>query len=277
MGMDNFGDRLKGWVSGEKPKAVDTLGTVLSIAADLAQASKGLSKEQIQARPDIIAKAQALQSAIDSYKQAAARAGEDPQVTKQNLIKEMQRTGLTFGMASESESKLKGFDINSSDNKWKNITENIIALEPRDPKIVAAVEANLTSKDVVFRMMSKSEFQAIMKAGVIGKVSSSQIESGTTWWGDRAINALSQRGDKVRQTDSGQTWGGADGVMIAIKRSAIEPFITEKRNRNIANPKPNDFDAYKTRGEISIDQITDVFNVTADRDAGFYKVEKLIK
>ncbi len=257
-------------------KSMRSLATQLSVA-------NGMSREEVAKRPDLLEKQQELQKAIDAYKQEASSTGKTQEQTAAEIISLLESSGLQFDRATSppaSKDKLSGLDLKGINNTWRNLTENIIALEPNDPKVIDAVRESLSvpENQLIFRMMSEGELQKALINGFIGgETIPGQVQSGVTWWGDKLGDSLNQRRGKIRTNEAGGVWGGNNGIMIAVRRSEVESSISERRPR-LDGLRPGEFDAYKTEGKIPTSAITDIFRVGTGRgeDEGMYKVEKLM-
>jgi len=265
-------------VEAEKKLIIDN---IRSLVKQLKDFQDKLSEEEFSTNERVNKLASNLQLAINAYKSEAKKRGLDPEEASDQIKKILDSSGLKYkrdqGKKRGKEeggfgSQLEGKKIKDLETNWLNITGDVITRDPNAPEIVKVVHDQLSipEEQLVFRMMSEDELQNIMDKGYIGGSSDKQIEADTTWWGNGLKDSLNQRRGKIRITDTGQNWGGDTGVMIAVKRKAIQDAISEERELH-----NGEIDAYKTKGKIPIDAIVDIFHVGLGRKSGLQVVKKL--
>ena len=212
-------------------KGKSIIETIKSIVLQLKKLQDKLTTDEFLTHDRANRLAQNLQLAINAYKSETKKKDIDQKEVSEEIKKIIDSSGFIYEGEKEGKSfgsQLEGKDLKNLENNWTDITGDIIVLNPNDPEIIKLVHDKLSipEEKLVFRMMDKTELQNIMNQGYIGGSSEKQIEADTTWWGNGLQDSLSQRRGKIRMTDTGQTWGGEEGVLVAVKREAIQDVIS---------------------------------------------------
>jgi len=166
------------------------------------------------------------------------------------------------------------------ESDWLIISSDLVATEPNDPEVIDLVRKNLPlpENQLVFRMMSREEFDRCITNGRIGgEVITGQVDSGTTWWGDQLKDSLNQRRGNIKINTVGGVWGGDNGILVAVRREPVLGKTIEKRRSPTGVQQ---YDAYKTAEAIDSHEIVGAFRVSrgryGDDDEGFVRVEKMV-
>lgn len=138
-------------------------------------------------------------------------------------------------------SKFQAVDILPRDTSGKPITTPDLD----DPRIYQAIIDKLPTQketDYLYRMMSRNELHEIIKNRRIGGTTvHGQVRPGETWWGPNLQRALDQRNEgKIRENNTGASWGGNEGVVVAVRIDRLPKSIQDTVNKGKEQKLPPD-------------------------------------